>query len=77
MTKYEGVTCKSKTTSSNSLDGGKATCIRDPTCWAVEERGNKVTYCRGRTGGHVFTKRDGLVNLDEEDGKTVWIKGKH
>ena len=77
MTKYEGVTCKVKTATRNSLIGAKAVCEKDPKCWAVEARGNKASYCKGRKGGHIFTKIDGLVNLKEENGKVVWIKDKN
>ena len=73
MTEYEGVTCKTKTRSSNSPGGVKATCLRDPYCWAVEGK----NYCKGKTGGHIFTKKDGLVNLVEKDGAKVWIKSKN
>ena len=73
MTEYEGVSCKTKTRTKNSAAGAKAVCIKDPTCWAVEGR----AYCKGKTGGHVFTKKDGLVNLEEKDGAKVWIKGKN
>ena len=77
MTKYEGVTCKVKISTRNPFGGAKATCIRDPKCWAVEERGSKASYCKGRKGGHIYTRKEGMVNLKEEDGKVVWIKGKH
>ena len=73
MTKYEGVTCKDKTRSENSANEVKATCIKDPKCWAVQGK----NYCKGPKGQHVFTKRVGLINLVEKEGATVWIKGKH
>ena len=73
MTKYEGVTCKVKKRSSNSRAGIKASCIKNPKCWAVQGK----TYCKPRKGPHVFTKRYGLVNLKKTEGQEpVWIKGK-
>ena len=73
LTEYKGLSCKAKRGSRNSPDGIKATCIRDPKCWAVERK----AYCKGRRGGHVFTMKIGLANLFEKEGSTVWIKGKH
>jgi len=70
MTEYEGVSCKKRFSTGNSPGGAKATCIKDPTCWAVEGK----YYCKGKKGGHIFTKKDGLVNLVEKDGAKVWIK---
>ena len=73
MTEYEGVSCKKRFSTGNSPGGAKATCIKDPTCWAVEGK----YYCKGKKGGHIFTKKDGLVNLVEKDGAKVWIKSKN
>ena len=77
MTKYEGVSCEVKRQTRNTWQGATATCKRDPKCWAVEKRGNRASYCKGRKGGHIYTRKEGMVNLKEEDGKVVWIKGKH
>ena len=73
MTEYEGVTCKNRYCSGNSASGVIANCKKQPTCWAVEGR----CYCKERTGPFVFTKKDGMVNLDVKEGGKVWIKGKH
>ena len=71
MIKHEGVTCKNTKSTKNSLSGAKASCKNNPNCYAVEETTGKPKYCVGET------KKDGLVNLEKETGKTVWIKGKH
>ena len=73
MTEYEGVSCKVKTPTKNSAAGAIANCKKTSTCWAVEGR----NYCKERKGGFVYTKKDGLVNLEEKDGAKVWIKGKN
>ena len=71
MIKHEGVTCKNTKSTKNSLSGAKASCKNNPNCYAVEETTGKPKYCVGET------KKVGLVNLEKETGKTVWIKGKH
>jgi len=70
LTEYKGVTCKKKRWSKNSPNGIKATCIKDPKCWAIERK----SYCKGRKGPNVFTMKVGMVNLKEQKGGTVWIK---